>query len=154
MEGYIQVKNILNRQQLSGCKINRTIVTCIIDQGNTMASMHDTVDHGNTMAYVHSTCIIYQGNVRAYIHHRSKKHYGLHRWLIRSHGDFTATSRLRDSERPVVGNVFAWEVTNAMAYMHHRSKICYGDTKADNYYYRSKKHYGIHTCIHNRSKKH
>ena len=26
---------------------------------------------------------------------------------FRSHGDFTATSRPRDSERPVVGNVFA-----------------------------------------------
>lgn len=57
MEGCIQVKNILNRQQLGGCKINRTIVTCIIDQGNTMASIHDAVDHGNTMAYVHASYI-------------------------------------------------------------------------------------------------
>lgn len=56
MERCIQVKNILNRQQLGGCKIiNRTLVTCIIDQRNTMASINDAGDHGKTMAYVHAS---------------------------------------------------------------------------------------------------
>ena len=39
-----------------------------------MAPIHDKVGHGNIMTYLHPS--LYQGNVKAYIHHRSKKQGG------------------------------------------------------------------------------